>query len=54
MINTIANRVNSTLIEQVVKANFEDNDCFKLCHTLEIDGLAKDINFCHFYYLLIN
>lgn len=45
---------NSTIINQVIKANFKDSYCFKLYHSLKDDSYIKEIDLFCFFNLLVN
>ena len=53
-ISLITKEENTTIIEQVVKANLEDDYCSKLYHSLETSHLVKKIDLHYFFHLLVD
>ena len=53
-ISSITMGENTTIIEQVVKANLEDDYYSKLCHSLETGHLVKEIDLHYFSHLSVD
>ena len=53
-ISSITKGENTTIIEQIVKANLEDDYCSKLRHSLETGHSVKKIDLRYFSYLSID